>query len=74
MTTSRTWLATALFKIERNPAVKDQAWFDFLGKADRMIAAMKDHCPKCGGDHVGIPGDCMGPPVPAEPPKHQPYG
>lgn len=72
MTASRTWLATALFQVERNPAVKDQAWFDFLGKADLMIEAMRNRCSKCGGGHGNGPGegDCSGPPRPEHPPKH----
>lgn len=36
----RTALAKALFEIERNPKIKDQAWFDFEGKAQRIIDAM----------------------------------
>lgn len=36
----RAWepLAKALFEIERDPAIKDQAWFDFQGKAQRILA------------------------------------
>lgn len=33
-------LAKALFDTERDPAIKDQAWFDFQGKAQRILAAM----------------------------------
>lgn len=43
-----TWqvLAKALFAIDRNPAVADQAWFDFQGKAERLIAAIHDQQPE----------------------------
>lgn len=39
----RAWepLAKALFSVERNPDIKDQAWFDFQGKAQRIVAAMQ---------------------------------
>jgi hypothetical protein len=33
-------LAKALFEIERDPQIKDQAWFDFQGKAQRLVALM----------------------------------
>ena len=36
----RAALAKALFQIERNPNIKDQAWFDFYGKADLILAAI----------------------------------
>jgi hypothetical protein len=39
----RTQLAKALFEMERDPKIKDQAWFDFLSKADRIIALMSKH-------------------------------
>lgn len=35
-------LAKALFQIERDTAITDQAWFDFRGKAERLIAAMQN--------------------------------
>lgn len=33
-------LAKALFEVERDPRIKDQAWFDFQGKAQRLLAIM----------------------------------
>ena len=33
-------LAKALFQIEHDPSIPDQAWFDFQGKAQRIIAAL----------------------------------
>lgn len=33
-------LAKALFQLERDPNIKDQAWFDFQGKAQRILAAL----------------------------------
>lgn len=38
-------LAKALFEIERNPDIKDQAWFDFQSKAQRIIAIMSEQKP-----------------------------
>lgn len=34
-------LAKALFALEHNPAIKDQAWFDFQGKAERLLRMME---------------------------------
>lgn len=34
-------LAKALFQVEHDPKIKDQAWFDFQGKAQRLIALMQ---------------------------------
>lgn len=33
-------LAQALIKLERDPKGKDQAWFDFMGKAQRLLRLM----------------------------------
>lgn len=41
-------LAKALFDLERNPAIKDQAWFDFQSKAELIIRAMASH--SAGGE------------------------
>lgn len=41
-------LAKALFEVERNPAIKDQAWFDFQGKAQRLVAIMGRSGSRCG--------------------------